>query len=66
MIDEELTITKDRDTVYFSYKGFVDQDTCQIIQDEEGYHPGGYGFFAWEFIPPPVNLTKWQCRTSCD
>lgn len=48
---------------FFVVPYLIDEDTALMLQMEMGYHPSGYGFYAFD---PTISQTTWKCRDSCD
>jgi hypothetical protein len=47
----------------FSVSGSISKEEACELQMQLGYHPAGYGFYAFD---PTITLTTWKCSDSCD
>lgn len=47
----------------FTVDQSITEDQACEIQMKMGYHPAGYGFYAFE---SNVKETSWKCGDSCD
>ena len=44
--------------LHFEYAGLISREDASILQSVAGYHPLGYGFFAYNMSD---GITKWRC-----
>jgi len=47
----------------FTYEGVLTEDEAARKQLEDGYHPCGYGFYAFKVKD---GKTTWECSNTCD
>ena len=47
----------------FSVPGPISKEEACELQMQLGYHPAGYGFYAFDST---ITMTTWKCGDSCD
>ena len=45
------------------YGGILTNEEASKMQEENGYHPGGYGFYSYKVED---GMTTWECSDNCD